>query len=176
MSLKTKEYRVNSDNKLANIKSFNKHIKCDDCRRCYESCPTKAIHEGNNNCNICLSYITQKKHIDDHWFLKLEGRIFGCDSCQTSCPYNDNISLSPLMEFKPLEYMINLNLDELLSMDNFIFRNKYASTACGWRGKNLLKRNALIAARNYEIPMQNLIIESTYLRDYYNRLFKLELL
>lgn len=146
--------------------------KCNHCRRCINACPTKSIKDDNPN--NCLSYITQKKHIEDEWFEKLNGRIFGCDTCQSVCPYNKDASLSEITGFKPLEYMAKVDLEELTNINNEIFKNKYKHTSAGWRGKNILQRNAII---NYLLLLKgdkNKIIKitSSYVEDYYHRLLK----
>ena len=152
--------------------------KCGDCEMCLEACPTKSIVKGkvgiNNDANICLSYITQKKHIEDSWFGKLNGRIFGCDTCQKACPYNSEIDFSAISEFKPYEHMENIDLQALMNMDNDLFKDKYKITSCGWRGKNILKRNAIINAIHIEkVKIKTMEKdESPYIRDYYYRLLK----
>lgn len=147
---------------------------CRECDLCLRACPTGAIGESGNNPNICMSYITQKKDIEEEWFDKLNGRVFGCDTCQIVCPFNKAAVLSTIEEFKPRDYMQQVNLGELINIDNKTFREKYAETSCGWRGKNILKRNALIAAaRTRRLKDINLnSMNSPYIKDYYNRLLK----
>lgn len=142
---------------------------CGDCNICIEQCPTKAV---NSSCsNICLSYITQKKHIEDFWFSKLKGRLFGCDSCQRLCPYNESVIKSNISLFKPNDYMINPNLLELVYIDNKNFNDKYKITSCGWRGKAILQRNALIYLMSKKVENIDFRkINSPYVMDYYNRL------
>ena len=152
--------------------------KCGDCEICLKVCPTNSIVKGkegiNNNANICLSYITQKKDIEDSWFEKLNGRLFGCDTCQKMCPYNKGIQFSPIKDFKPYEHMEKVNVQELIDMDNQSFKDKYKITSCGWRGKNILKRNAIISAVLAEKGKITTIEKDTspYIRDYYYRLLK----
>ena len=152
--------------------------KCGNCEICLESCPTNSIVKGqvgiNNDANICLSYITQKKDIEDSWFEKLNGRLFGCDTCQRACPYNKEIKFSAIKEFKPYEHMEKIDLQMLMNIDNQLFKDKYKITSCGWRGKNILKRNAMI---NAILNERCKIItaekdKSPYIRDYYYRLLK----
>lgn len=161
-----------TDLELEESKQLN--ISCGNCNECFSQCPTASISEKQCNPNICLSYITQKKHIEDKWFKKLNGRIFGCDSCQMACPFNKNIKFSNLERFKPFEHMENISLEQIIMMDNKTFNEKYKITSCGWRGKNVLKRNALI---NY-IPKYGGFygidkVNSPYVKDYNNRLLKL---
>lgn len=69
---------------------------CGNCSLCLQECPTGSIKGNFNNPNICLSYITQKKDLEDVWLSKLNGRIFGCDSCQKICPYNKKVNCSSI--------------------------------------------------------------------------------
>ncbi|MCM0646852.1 tRNA epoxyqueuosine(34) reductase QueG [Clostridium swellfunianum] len=148
--------------------------KCGECSLCLKECPTKAINKGGSCPNVCLSYITQRKHIEDVWFDKLGGRIFGCDSCQDTCPFNMRVKLSNIEEFIPYEHMKDVNSKELLNIDNNIFKEKYSVTSCGWRGKNILQRNILIneALLNKTLDIDEKTINSPYVKDYYHRLLK----
>jgi epoxyqueuosine reductase len=148
--------------------------KCGECSKCLNTCPTRAINRAGSCPNICLSYITQKKQLEDVWFKKLEGRMFGCDSCQNTCPFNEGVKLSSIVEFKPYEHMKDISLEELTSIDNKIFKEKYAVTSCGWRGKNVLQRNALInkAMLHKKLDMDENSITSPYVKDYFHRLLK----
>lgn len=152
---------------------------CENCNLCINACPTRAIMKEtvHGNSNICLSYITQKKHIEDKWFKKLDGRVFGCDTCQNVCPYNKDVLISNIKEFEPQSYMYEVNLENLINLSNNEFKEKYKNHSCGWRGKNILIRNALInyynihKEDNHEIEKA---INSPYIREYYHRLFKKE--
>lgn len=156
------------------FRKISDYQQCGNCSLCISKCPTKAINKNIRNCNVCLSYITQKKHIEDNWFPLLGGRLFGCDSCQNCCPYNKYAEVSSIQEFKPKEYMKTPDTDELANIDNKTFRDKYANTSCGWRGKNVLQRNALISAFNMRKNIEVKEIKSPYVKDYYDRLLKLK--
>ena len=148
---------------------------CIDCDRCYKACPTNSINETKKNCNICMSYISQKKDIDDEFLHLMKGRIFGCDSCQLSCPCNHNISYSNIEGFKPLNFMKEtIDTDDLISLDNKEFKETFKTTSCGWRGKNTLIRNALI--KRYFVEKKDIDgynFQSPYLKAYKNRLLML---
>ncbi|MFT8313328.1 MAG: tRNA epoxyqueuosine(34) reductase QueG [Clostridium sp.] len=146
--------------------------KCGECERCINACPTKSINRDFNNPNICLSYITQKKHIDDEWFSRFNGRLFGCDTCQIVCPFNCEVDYSTIEDFQPLEFMSKVDLYELIHMDNKTFKDKYKLSSCGWRGKNIIQRNALINFMLYENNrmVENQKIISPYINEYLNRL------
>jgi epoxyqueuosine reductase len=148
-----------------------KESECGGCNICQKACPTGAI-KGENLPNICLSYITQKKDIEDEWFSKFEGRIFGCDTCQRVCPYNKEADLSSIQEFKSYEFMDKVNLEELSNIDKTTFKEKYSQTSCGWRGKNILQRNAIINAMNLNRTLKIKEINSPYVKNYYDRLLE----
>lgn len=154
--------------------------KCGNCDKCIKICPTKAIlnstdHKNlnniENNPNICLSYITQKKDIDDFWIKKIGKSVWGCDKCQDICPFNENAKESHIEEFIPKEHMKNTNLQSIIKMKNSEFREKYKGLSCGWRGKNILIRNALICEYNKKGFVEEVKdINSPYIKEYYNRL------
>lgn len=52
------------------------------------------------------------------------------------------------MRFIPELTKGTIDLKELLTMSNRQFKDKYGSMAGSWRGKNILKRNAIIALGN----------------------------
>jgi epoxyqueuosine reductase len=62
---------------------------CGTCTRCLEACPTRAILEpGVLDSNRCISYWTIEHRGDLPQEADLHGWIFGCDDCQTVCPWN----------------------------------------------------------------------------------------
>ncbi|OOB79880.1 MAG: epoxyqueuosine reductase [Epulopiscium sp. Nuni2H_MBin001] len=127
-------------NEVNNYKNIPKFVQCGLCHNCVKVCPTGAL----NDCNVCLSYLTQKKDLKLEEIDLLKGNIFGCDFCQKPCPYNININFTNLKEFKSLEFM-QQSADVYMNMDNAFFKNNVKHTSCGWRGKNVIKRNATIA-------------------------------
>lgn len=149
------------------IQSFK---ECGDCELCYKSCPSKAINPYKKNSNICVSYLTQKKDLDNKHIKLLKGRVFGCDSCQNSCPYNEKIELSKIEEFYPHDFMNRENSIELVNASTKEFKESFFITSCGWRGKNVLKRNALIKINNDKGDISSVKTDSPYLKDYVDRL------
>lgn len=147
---------------------------CGNCDICLKACPTKSISSKMCNPNIYLSYITQKKNIEDSWFEKFNGRLFGCDICQNVCPYNVNIEYSSIEAFRPFDFMSKVDIDEILNMDKKLFREKYGKTSSGWRGKNILQRNVLIAlfSKMKQENISDFNFNSPYVEEYYHRLLK----
>ena len=152
---------------------IEKFRECGECSICYGECPSKAINSNTKNCNICLSYITQKKNLEDWEIERLQGRLFGCDSCQMKCPYNEQIKFSEIKEFQQLEFMKNINENCIIEMGNAQFKETLKKTSCGWRGKNILKRNALIKKSAYlKEDISGIKFQSQYLNSYLYKLIK----
>lgn len=152
---------------------LSEYSECGTCSKCLSECPTKAINLNRKNPNICLSYITQKKEISNQEIKLLKGNVFGCDFCQLRCPYNEGIEQNVLKEFETLAYM-NEDVATYASMDNKYFKEKISSTSCGWRGKNVIKRNAIINMYHNQLEISQLIGESSYINDYINRLLEMK--
>lgn len=124
------------------------HSTCLHCGLCAQKCPGKAIREGKIIIENCASYISQKRGElaeNEKRILRKSGLIWGCDACQTVCPHNKNIPLSPIKEF----YDAQIHSLPSLEISNTEFKKQYGDRAFSWRGKNVLARNMEIIS-NYK--------------------------
>jgi epoxyqueuosine reductase len=123
---------------------------CLQCNLCIEACPGGALKDGYKmNARKCMSYITQTKdEIDVGTREKMKNFIYGCDVCQNVCPHNKDIIHKTKGEFVPEGNIHRPSIEKLIKMSNKEFKTLYKGTAAGWRGKNNLRRNAIIAAGN----------------------------
>lgn len=119
--------------------------QCGSCDKCLQACPTGALQGPYQlNSNLCLSQLTQVKSIIPKKYRSVLGtRIYGCDTCQEVCPYN-NFSGNLVSEQEEEA----IDLISSLQMSNSDFRRKYKTKAYAWLGKNILQRNAIIALGN----------------------------
>lgn len=125
------------------------YSECGECDLCIRACPTNALESYKLNPKRCISYLTQTKDIIPlEYRSKMGTKIYGCDTCQLVCPKNKGVKTSNHEEFVPHITSGFIDISELLNMSNKEFRNKYGSMAGSWRGKNVLKRNAIIALGN----------------------------
>lgn len=113
--------------------------KCGDCGLCVNVCPFKAINEnGILNANKCMSYINQKKTLDEEFISGFDNCIYGCDRCISVCPYNKNVDVINGLH-EP---------DEILNMSDDEYSKIYKNNASFWRGKKVIDRNINIYLNN----------------------------
>ncbi len=99
--------------------------RCGSCTRCIDACPTKAIVEPFVlDARKCISYLTielrgpipveLRKDIGEH--------LFGCDDCQTVCPFNQTprgITHDP--RYEPLDRWAHTSLEDLTHPSQDVF-------------------------------------------------------
>lgn len=143
--------------------------ECGDCTVCYNACPSKSITANKINPNICLSYYTQKKELEDEEIRVIKDNVFGCDICQKCCRYNRKAVKSSLAEFETLEFM-EKDITAYAAMDNKMFKEEVSRASCGWRGKNVIKRNALMHLSKKGENIRQYKGDSPYINEYIDRL------
>lgn len=117
---------------------------CGECTNCVQACPTGAITEdGVVDARKCLAWLLQKPGAFPKQLRESVGtRIYGCDSCQTSCP----VGRSELERVEPDE--TTPELWQWLEMSD----EELASNVEHWyvpkRDINVIRRNILIAIAN----------------------------
>ena len=65
--------------------------RCGNCRRCIDACPTHALSSDSElDANHCISYqtIENRGAIPPAIAAAMGDTVYGCDRCQTSCPWN----------------------------------------------------------------------------------------
>ena len=127
---------------------------CGSCTKCLDACPTGALVQGGQiNAKRCISFLTQTKDMIPKEFRdKLGNRVYGCDSCQTSCPYNRRIDFHLHPECEPNPELSKPQLKSLLMLSNRQFKEKFGSMSGSWRGKMPIQRNAIMALAHFKDP------------------------
>ena len=108
------------------------NYNCGNCNLCIKACPNKALDNGILNQKKCLSYLTQKKNLENYEEINFNNCIYGCDICSLVCPYNKNIEYSKYD---------GIDINEFLNMSEEEFKEKYKDYSFYWRGKKVLDRN-----------------------------------
>lgn len=128
---------------------------CGECRLCLEACPTGAlIAPGQLDARRCLSYLTiEHKGVIPRALRPLVGnRVYGCDSCQEVCPWNQHAARTAHPEFLPREDLEAPQLTELLLLPPEAFRERFRGTSLYRLKRKRLARNAAVALGNSGDP------------------------
>jgi epoxyqueuosine reductase len=131
--------------------------RCGSCTRCLEACPTQAfVGPFVLDARRCISYLTieHRTAIAPELRPAMGEHLFGCDDCQTVCPFNAGMAArAPLDEsdgdpFAPLERWSRVRLEELLALDEGGWRALSEGTPLKRAGRLGLARNAAIVLGN----------------------------
>ncbi len=124
---------------------------CGTCDRCIRACPTGAlVRPYVMDATRCISYL----NIELRGWIPRDLRplmgnwVFGCDDCQTVCPYNEDVPVSANRDFGPREGLDTPSLVELLEMDEETFDRRFEGSPVRrtrWAG---IVRNAAVALGN----------------------------
>ena len=125
----------------------NRLISCGNCTRCQEACPTGAlVRPFTLDSRRCISYYTtaHKGAIPREIRPLLSNQIFGCDICQSVCPWN---------RFSPVrDNHLNVGappLKALIELSNREFRLRFGQTPIGSIGYERFLRNVSVALGNW---------------------------
>ncbi|NWQ44085.1 tRNA epoxyqueuosine(34) reductase QueG [Bacillus sp. EB106-08-02-XG196] len=126
--------------------------QCGSCTACIEACPTGALIQGGQiNAQRCVAFLTQTKTVIPEEFIdKIGNRVYGCDSCQTSCPVNKGKDFHFHEEMEADPEIAKPLLRPMLKMSNREFKNRFGPVAGSWRGKKPIQRNVIIALAHFK--------------------------
>lgn len=117
---------------------------CGKCRRCIDACPTNAILDDSViDASRCISYHNTQSRgvIPGQISARMDKMIFGCDICQTVCPYNSNVKETGEPRFFPKEFLLNFDMERFLEIGEKNFRERFENTALYDMGLDGLKKN-----------------------------------
>ncbi len=131
---------------------------CGTCDRCIRACPTGALDVRRLDARKCLSYWTiEAKSVPPEEIRTKNGDwFFGCDICQTVCPWNEKVFGRERMraEARPPEQeaaALVTDLRWLLTASHKEIERKTARSPLSRARPIGLKRNALIVIANRKI-------------------------
>lgn len=122
---------------------------CGTCTACLAACPTKAFAApGVLDATKCLSYhtIELRGPIPVEFRASLGDRLFGCDDCQTACPWNRFAEANDGFPASP--ELAGLDPSELLALTPAEFRRRFAGAPMLRTKYAGLLRNAAIVLGN----------------------------
>jgi len=124
---------------------------CANCTKCIDACPTGALRADNQfDANKCINYLTieHKGAIPSELAEKIGDRLFGCDECVLTCPYQQKASVCSNSEFKFYPDRAALSLQQILDMNEGDFVAAFADSVIKRIGLASLQRNARICLAN----------------------------
>jgi epoxyqueuosine reductase len=150
---------------------------CGTCTRCIDICPTGALEFPRLlNATKCISYLTieSQELPPEDLREKIGDWFFGCDLCQTVCPWNQKVfgktlETAPRRQLAPPSANTNpraqlvSELREFLTVSGKQLQKKYADSPLIRARPFGLRRNAILVATNQGLT--ELLPEITALAD-----------
>lgn len=127
----------------------NQH--CGSCTRCIDVCPTQAIVAPYQlDASRCISYLTieLRDSIPIEFRKAIGNRIYGCDDCQTCCPWNKFAQTTTEPSFESVRDLKTPDLIELFLWDEETFLQKTEGSAIRRIGHECWLRNIAVALGN----------------------------
>ena len=131
----------------------HRETMCGTCARCLQACPTDAFPAPFVlDARRCISYHT----IENRGWIDRELRdgfgnwIFGCDICLDACPFQRFAEETQEVAFLPLDMdRVAPQLTDILMANEASFRAMFRRTPVERAGRELIVRNACVAAGNW---------------------------
>ncbi len=123
---------------------------CGTCTSCISACPTKAITAPYQvDARRCISYLTIELHgaIPEEFRSRIGNRIYGCDDCQTACPWNRFAQLGD-PDFRARQELDASTLLELFLWNEAEFMQRLAGSPIRRIGHQRWLRNLAVALGN----------------------------
>jgi len=124
---------------------------CGRCRACIDICPTDAIVEPYVlDARLCISYLTIEHPgpIPEPLRARIGNRIYGCDDCQLTCPWNRFAHQTEETDFLPRNELDTQTLLALFAWDEAEFLARTEGTAIRRIGHERWLRNIAVALGN----------------------------
>ena len=118
---------------------------CGTCTRCIDACPTDALSLSGKvvDANKCISYLTieLKDDIPKEFSGLMEDWMFGCDICQTVCPWNKFSTPHNEPLFNPHPDLLAMTKKDWLEITEETFQTVFKKSAVKRAKYAGLKRN-----------------------------------
>ncbi len=125
--------------------------QCGTCTRCIEACPTECILPDRTiDARRCISYLTieLKDDIPTELRSSIGNWVFGCDVCQTICPWNCFASSDGDPALAPRDDLPRPNLIRELELTPEEFNRKFKSSPIKRTKHRGYLRNVAVALGN----------------------------
>jgi epoxyqueuosine reductase len=123
--------------------------RCGTCTACLDACPTAAfVAPYVLDARRCVSYLTieHRGPIPEGLRPAIDRWVFGCDECQTVCPWNRKAPATAETDLGPAAALPPLA--ELLGLDQDGFRHRFRHSAVRRTGRGGFVRNLALLFGN----------------------------
>lgn len=124
---------------------------CGTCTNCIDICPTQAITAPYEvDARRCISYLTieLKTSIPIELRPLIGNRVYGCDDCQLTCPWNKFAEITQEPDFSVKNGLDNISLVECFGWSKELFKEKMAGSAIHRIGYAQWLRNIAVGLGN----------------------------
>ena len=125
--------------------------RCGNCHRCIDACPTKAIIPNEDfHADQCLSYqlIENRGDLSEDAKAAMGDTIYGCDRCQTACPWNRFATPNTEPSLQPKTELLSMSKEAWHNLSIEDYRRLFKGSAVKRVKFEGLKRN--IAATQHK--------------------------
>jgi epoxyqueuosine reductase len=139
---------------------------CGTCNACIDICPTQAITAPYEvDARRCISYLTieLKNSIPEALRPLIGNRVYGCDDCQLTCPWNKFAETTQENDFHVRHGLDDISLIECFSWSEQEFKQKMAGSAIYRIGYEQWLRNIAVGLGN--APKTPQVIAALKLRE-----------
>ncbi|MBE6308168.1 MAG: tRNA epoxyqueuosine(34) reductase QueG [Bacteroidales bacterium] len=116
---------------------------CGSCTRCIENCPTQALAIDGFDARKCLSYLTieHRRELPENIGKKMGNCFYGCDRCQTACPWNKKAGRTEITELLPGEALTTMEKEDWYALTEGKYKEIFGKSAVERAGYEQLIRN-----------------------------------
>lgn len=129
--------------------------RCGSCTRCLDACPANAFEAPFVlDPRRCVAYLTieHRSAIDEAFLPGVGTHLFGCDDCQTVCPFNASRARRATTPFDARlgadPRWSTTRIEDLLALDDAAFLRLREGSAVGRATRAGLARNAAVVLGN----------------------------
>ncbi|MGC6479238.1 MAG: tRNA epoxyqueuosine(34) reductase QueG [Flavobacteriaceae bacterium] len=117
---------------------------CGQCTACIDACPTEALTAAYQiDASKCISYFTieLKEELPQAYQSKMDNWMFGCDVCQTVCPWNRFATPHQEPAFAPSSDLLDKTAQQWTELTEEVFDKLFEKSAVKRTKYSGLKRN-----------------------------------
>lgn len=105
---------------------------CGRCHRCIDACPTGALNTVQSfDASKCLSYqlIENRGELSEGAKEKMGDMFYGCDRCQTACPWNRFAKPNNTPELQPSDELLHMTREKWHHLTEEDYRRLFKGSA-----------------------------------------------